>query len=729
MTLQIRSGSVNQASRDVAMLQKLHIELADSNMIDEKVGRMVMATESISEADTGLISNKAASLQATLSAVVSSFGVKMGSDTMVRESAAVGAALCAAATGDFIKRDTSLDSYKARTETVFTVGAETVPGYHGERVKVAEAFDTRETRSAVLYTMAYNYALARQDEFGETLWPTLTLPSDQVGFGIVVNRLTVFRGAVHTTDGKPVNFGKIDLMRAEADPTVLRKDRTRAFPVARANNADKLVPAAKIAPYDYDNEGEIISTAPYRVGVSIGYLGMCQTDAQLSVGSATERESIDPAISLERIYVEIGDDIVAFNTYSLPSANYTYATQGVDRQRQLNFENAGLRLTPATKTFDGSDLVTLEKLATGKYTAVVRVVLNGGFNVETSIGAVYHGAIELVKLVDENGDMVPASHADYIEIATAINEAKTIGYDLRKYRTNLSMRERGDFIDRTNFTQLYEVPLLSPITAQRPQNTDGALDGGDFEALVTATRFRLKNDAVTALLEHVQRLDDYDINGPTGDDIPAALGASRYHLRPSFYAENINVTGIVDSVKSSERLRDLHAAIVNKIRDIVFRLHVQSEYQAAAAALGLPINPTVVIATDPYIHRYIQIDGELRTLTDKFEVRVVSTLDVRMRGKLYIGFGVFDENRNQAPCILNTGNLVWAPEVVLHASVPRGEYMARETIVQPRYLFVAHTPVGAMLQISGISDVFNKIPLLLKSATEDSIVIGDPVTP
>lgn len=96
-----------------------------------------------------------------------------------------------------------------------------VPNYLGHRPKFAtEAFDNHADRSAVLYTMAYNYSVARQEEFGETVWPTLTLPSDQVGFGIVVDRLTVHRGVQHSVSGAAMDFKKVDLMRAMRNPNI-----------------------------------------------------------------------------------------------------------------------------------------------------------------------------------------------------------------------------------------------------------------------------------------------------------------------------------------------------------------------------------------------------------------------------------------------------------------------------------------------------------------------------
>jgi len=713
----LRSDRRYAASSDARLLNELNAALLDKAPVSSQLGSRIFATEALAEPEMVQIQSAASNLQATLASVVGSLGLADKRQTMVQESAAIVGALCAAAPASFVGRKIDFPTHSTKNQFVVPAGG--VPDYVGHRSNIfaAEAFDNRETRSAVLYTMAYNYSVARQDEFGETIWPTLTLPADQVGFGIVVNRLTVHRGVSHTIDGKVVEFNKVDLMRAEADHNVLLKEKTRIFPVVRPAAADKFVDAALIAPRDIDNEGVTISTAPYRTGVDVGIIGLSQTDAMLDGGMANQTDTLDPAVSLEKVYVKVGDDIVAFNVYSQPTANFAYAPQGLDKQRNLNFRTKALNINAKTVRYDGGALTSLASVVTDNLTVVVELAATGEANTEFGSVVVYGNKVAIVKVLDEDGVALPASNAAVQDLAALFASAQIIGYDLRAYRTNINMRERGDFIDRNSFTQLYEVPLLSPITAQRPQNTDGQLDAGDFEALVTATRFRLKNDAVTAILDNVLMLDEHVRSGVVGDEIPSALGAARFHVKPTFFGPApIDVTTIVDSLSSVQRVKDLQAAIVNIVRDYAFRMYVESEYPAAASALGVAGAPTIVIATDPVLHRYLTVDGDLRTLTEKFNVRIVSTLDRRMAGKLFMTFSVFDENRNQAPNLLSWGNLVWSPEVVMSASVPRGESLSRETIVQPRYRFVMHLPVATMLQFVNVPDVFLKMPLLFKNA-------------
>jgi hypothetical protein len=708
--LVLRGDRAHAASFDTRLVQSLNSALSEQAPIAPGLAGRVFATESISEQEYGQLESVSSNFQAMLDSVIGELGG--GQRTMVQESAAIAGALCASAASSFVKSDRSFNVNPSRN--MIPVKADTAPDYLGHRPKfvAAEAFDNREVRSAVLYSMAYNYAVSRQDEFGETVWPTLTLPADQVGFGIVVNRLAIHRGLQHTVDGKVTEFKKIDLMRAEADHKVLLKERTRVFPIFRAAHASQFVDQAIIPAFDYDNEGITIKTAPLATGIDIGLLGISQTDAQLDGGMANQTDTLDPAISVEKLFVTLGADVFAFNVFGQPGANFVAAPQGLDKQRNLTMRLRSAKIEKSTTQFGGvaKSEAALVALDTDDLTLVLELNATGQSNTEIGSAVVYGNRVSIVKVLDADGVELPASDARVQDLQALVAGAKIIGWTPRAYKTNMNMRERGDFIDTTNFTQLYEVPLLSPCTAQRPVNTDGRLDTSDFEALVTHTRFRLKNDAVTAIFDACNRLADWSGTEVSPEDLPYALGAARFHVKPTFLSTDtpIDLAAITGSLSSVDRVKALQSTIVNLIRDYAFRLYVLSEYQAAKSSLGMQGPDTVIVATDPTIHRYIMVDGDLRTLTDKFNIRVVSTLDKRFEGKVFVTFGVFDESRNQAPNLLNWGNLVWAPEVVLSAQVPRGESMSRETIVQPRYLFVNHLPVAAMLEFTGIPHLFER---------------------
>jgi len=248
-----------------------------------------------------------------------------------------------------------------------------------------------------------------------------------------------------------------------------------------------------------------------------------------------------------------------------------------------------------------------------------------------------------------------------------------------------------------------------------PAHVDGQIDASDIQALITTTRIRIANEAVTMILKANDLLAAYVSVRDNADESPDVLGVGRYYVRPAYYARPFDATTMVDSIKSHERAADIQAALVNEIRDIVYLLYRDSEYKAAADALygGTGPIPTAVIATDPYTARYLMVTGDLRTLGGEFDVKVVSTLDYRMRGKIIITFGIFDSERNASINPLNNGNLLWAPELVLTANIGRAGQFSRETLVQPRYRFIQNLPVMGYLTVTNIPNVLGKLPLWL----------------
>ena len=724
MSLRSQGGIGAQAvNHDVNLLKKFSVAAASLAMPDTAVAGRVFATESISESDTMQIDTVASNFSAVISAVTSKLGTQKTGVVMAAESAALQGGFALAARDSHIARQTSIAGVSAPAGVeMFAVSAEHVPGFAGKRsqkiVAAVEAFDQREQRQSALYTMAYNYSVPLQSEFGETLYPLLTLPADQIGLGIIVNRLTIHRGLTHSVSGRAQELQKIDLTRAPVDHTVLSRSKNAVVPVFRATAADKFVDSALIAPVDYTVEGAAFQTSPLKIGAEANIIGLSQTDAQLTSGSANQTDTLDPAISLNNLYVKLGDDIVAINVYGRQGANFVYNQQGRPEDRRLNFRSKYVVLNNATKQVGGGALADLDSLVLDNLSLVLDIGVDGTVNTEYGNVMVHGPRLSIVRVLDANMQELPATNAKVVALQALISGGTVVGYDLKAYKTNVNLRERGDFIDRNQFVQLYEVPLLSPITAQRPVASNGEHDASDYETLVTTTRFRLAGDCVTAIFEAVDRLRAFTAVPFNNEDAPQGLGAARFHVKP--YLAELTGVNALDAVAMSQTLdsqdaaKNVAASIINKLRDVSFSMYIQSEYESAKMATGFIGNTTVVIATDPYIRRYLQIDGEVRALSEKFDVRIVDTLDKRFRGKIFMTFVVLGENRNETPNILNWGNLVWSAETVISANVPRGESMSRETIVQPRYRFVEHLPVAAMVEVTNIGQVFDESFLKVK---------------
>jgi len=696
------------------MVELIESSVNSNQVVTSQVTKSALSTESLRDDQVHTLQSAANELSVTLESIATELGIESRlTDAQIQAGTVAG--ILAGDYKQFLTHKTETPSVS--TESMGVVEAFGIEDALEERSFSLEAYDERENRNAVVYSIAYNMQSSRQDEFGETFFPTIVITPDNVGFGVNVNLMMVFDGVQRDISGSFTDFKKRNIIRAVADPTVLHKEQTRIIPVNRTQSVANFVDPTIVAPVNLVLEGETIPTAPLLPGVKIDLLGISQTDALLNAGIMDQTDSIDPYITLEQVYVSVTDgtnvDVLKFNVGNLPLANFTRSVQNNYRVMTLNFQTTSVMINDQTTQADGSPLVALAPITTNGFIVRLELQLTGSVNIETGECTVFANMIKTYSFQDNTGNFLDMTTAPAAPIVAILDAGKIEGYDLLAYRTNMNRRQRGQLIDVTQYVQMYAVPLRSPITTIHPINTDGQTDASDVQALITATRIRTSNEAVTALINTAQILREYVDARDVVSEGPDVLGVGRFFVRPTYYEENLDMNLILNSLTSSQRAEDIQAAIVNKVRDYAYRMYRDSEYKAAADAFagGIGPVPTVIIGTDPVLARYLQVTGDLRTLGGEFDVRVVSTLDQRVAGKIFITFGSFDENRNVSPNPLNFGNMAWAPELVLTANISRGNTISKETVVQPRYRFVNHLPVLTLLTVANVPDVVNKVAI------------------
>jgi hypothetical protein len=375
----------------------------------------------------------------------------------------------------------------------------------------------------------------------------------------------------------------------------------------------------------------------------------------------------------------------------------------------LAFTTTSVLINKDTKQHNGSALVDLLGIVTNDLIVRVELQMSGTVNIETGETSVFGNMVGAYVVRNADGQELDMTAAPAAANVTVINGGEILGYDLQAYRTNANRKLRGQLIDVTRYTQRYNVLLRAPISAVHPTVTDSQTDTSDIDALIAATHVRIMNDGITALINTADILREYVDARDFAGVGPDVLGVGRFFVRPTFFTENIDVGAIINSITSAERAADTQAALVNKLRDYAFRMYRDSEYKAAADVKhgGMSPVPTVIIGTDPVIARYLTVSGDLRTIGADFKVRVVSSLDYRMHGKIFMSFTTDGPERNVSPDALNFGNMIWAPELVLTANISRNNTISKETVVQPRYMFISNLPVLTELTITNLPNVTN----------------------
>lgn len=605
------------------------------------------------------------------------------------------------------------------TESLGFISPQGSADFFDSRMKAAlEAYDEKENKNAVVYSVAYNMQAARQDEFGEAFFPTVVVTPDQVGFGVSIRLISVYNDVRRQITGNLDQFNKVNIIKAVIDPTILKNDQLKIVPVYRDESKQHFVADTLIAPRDVLLEGETITTSALGMGKKFSLLAISQTDAMLETGLQDTTDSIDTALQLAALYMQIGTgnsaEVIKFTTSRLPLATFTYAVQGNTRLMNLNFSTGSLLVNKNTKLVDNSASTALASLVTGEYSVRLAVDVSGSVNLELASTNCYSSAVSVTRVTDADGAELSLTSGMGKTIADLFADATMIGYDLDAQRTNVNRRMRGQLLDTTFYNQVYAVPLRSPITVPRPLTVGDANDSSDLAALITATHIRTSNAAVDELLRAQDLLAEMVSSTDGMNDSPEILGVARFLVSPFFEHADLDVNDVVDSIKSHERAADIQAVLVNKLRDMAYRMYRDSGYKAAADALagGMSEVPTVIIGTDPVLARYLQVAGDFRTLGNDFNVKVVSTLNQRMAGKIVMSFGVFGGGMDGVPNPMHFGNMAWKPELTLVLPLHRNGANSKELTVQPSFLHITNLPIMASLDVTGISDVVSfKVPV------------------
>jgi len=682
------------------------------------VAKAAMALESMSSDKQFQLNTAVTNLSNVIDTCVKSLP-GFGKLSVAQESAAIAAGVIASAPGAYyhkpIQSSAALAAASAGTNTT-VIGNAGVNGAMESRAFSMEAFDTKENRNAMVYSVAYNMQAARQDEFGEAFFPTIVVTPDNVGFMVSIRLIYVQDEVRRQLSGSLNQFGRKNIIKAVIDATILRNDQTKIVPVVRGgggvnDSTGFFVPAADVPPYTVTLDTFPITTAPYAIGKKFSILGLSQTEALLATGILDQTDAVDSSVRLSAVYVKIAADatnpaaVVKFSVDKLPRSDFNYAVQGNTRLLQLNFDTDALRVTKDTKKIDGSAVGQFAALT--DHTVRLSTTMFGSLLQDVGDTTINTGDLSVKKVTTIDGQLLDLTVGAGATNAAIFAGATVIGYDLIAYRTNSNRRQRGQLIDTQYINQLYTVPLLPPITALRPVGDTEANDSSLLSALITTTHIRTSNAAVGALLDARDFLRDFVNSSDLVNDVPAILGVAHHLITPTYVEDTLDCATQIDSLKSSDRAEDMVALIINKVRDMCYRMYVNSGYKAAADALfdGAAPKPLIILGTDPILNRYLTLNGDMRLLGDFFDFKLVSTLDSRMTGKLFIAFGMESSYNSGVPNPMHFGSMAWKPELTLMMPIVRNGATTMELTVQPSFRHIVSLPMLGSLDVIGIKDI------------------------
>jgi hypothetical protein len=493
---------------------------------------------------------------------------------------------------------------------------------------------------------------------------------------------------------------------------------TKGIPVLRSSgadaNTDKFVDVTDVPSWTENlGVGVSVPTAALKVDTKVDLIGLSQTNELLQSGVMGPTDALDTYIVLEKVYVKVTDgtntDVFVLNVKSLPGSTFTYAPQGNYRKMILALDSDSVVMSSANTKLSGAALAVLDELAT--HSARLSLNISGSASLDKGDGVVNKGHLSLVALRNAQGQLVTGS--TFNTLAGKIADCEILGVKLEYYRANTNLRQRGQLVDTQTEYRVIPVNYSAPLGILAPTSRDPSDENAALQTLIMTNNVRISNEAVRSLMRTLTDLKGYKAVADASGNLPEISAIGHFLVKPVYFEETIELDKVVNTLRSQDKFKDIRAALVEKIRYYATEMFRTSEYAAAMAVLtgGTAARPTVIVGTDQLLFNYLTQDGDIRTLGEGFDVKIVSTLATEMTGKIVISFGVFDNTRNTSVNPLQFGHMLYSPEVVVNLPISRDGQTSKELTVTPRVYHYNSLPVVTLLNVSDLPKVLDRYTL------------------
>ena len=154
----------------ISRLSEKFTEVSTSRSFnDENIGKLVIATESLGSNEQQLVSNVYNNLESTIKTIASDFGISL--ENYQLEAATIGGMI-----GTNVKSFITTKPHNTYSNAIVSNVA-VVDGFTDRPSIAIEAYDERENRNAQMFSIVYNLLASRQDDVGETFFPTIVINS------------------------------------------------------------------------------------------------------------------------------------------------------------------------------------------------------------------------------------------------------------------------------------------------------------------------------------------------------------------------------------------------------------------------------------------------------------------------------------------------------------------------------------------------------------------------
>lgn len=585
-----------------------------------------------------------------------------------------------------------------------------------------ENYNEKSMRDFRVITVAYNLRAAKQDEFAEALYPTMTVNPTEGGVVQNLTQAVIMADKQHEASGQLYDTGEIGLVQAYRDPSILQTNHIKVVPIVEAGgaNEDIFVDAAIHAPVAVVGTGGLaLTTAPLKFGVSLDLIGNSNKKTLVSGGVLDITDTLDPAMRLDRVVLasQHATDAVTIG-FKVPRqrAGFVPGLNTDSREVQLNMFRTKLVIDPTTRTVTNATGAAIDAVVANNLKITLTVDISGNFSTSKGNGVVNAASVQVESVQDlTTGEMLDPTAGVAASTLALFNGFVAEGYELDANFTNTNKRERGDLIQTRTMQFRHTIPMGSPITVPASLLDDEG-PGAVVDALLFGTNLRASANAITRLQNYLAALSDVTSGGlatglkPGEDAIEGALG---HLIAPSYAYDALDLTTVVDGTKSHERWADVTQAILNKIKAMVFPLYRSSNIEAAFRVVSgdMSARPTMLILTDMEIANYMQMIGDDRTLGAYLKYKVVATNNKDFDGKIVV-VPTMEKPEDGSP--LNFGQFLYVPTIVSDLPISRNGQTSREITAIPFNIHIHNIPWAIELDVTGLQEVMGTSQFLSK---------------
>lgn len=591
-----------------------------------------------------------------------------------------------------------------------------------------EYFNNTSLDTHMAASFRFNMQAARQDNFSETIMPTIVADPTDAGLLIEIKKTVIHRAVKHATrDADNIPYNRRNILDAATDASLLADNAMAVVPyrLEDGSNKDQFIEEALFAPEVRQVGDYTVPTAPLKFGVKHNLLRLSAHKGLVSSGILDESDELNGRIDLAHLYFTIGKkggsaadrQLMKVTTTNRPRSTFNKTQEGDGMEMGLVFTGSMFSISGDTKDVDGNPLLAADDLGSQGYRLNFTVDVNNSVNIQTGIEKSMASIVEKVAIIDTDGNKLSTTEGGSGTVAENL-EIIAVGYDYQATRSLSNFRVKGLLVDSIAERERYKIQLGSPITSRKPINRE---DNSEMlEDLITVARTRNSNLCVTKILNVTEILKDVVKTMGTGDayEIPSIEGVGRHYVRPWYDEANLNVPNLVSTLDTKDVDSNLSSLLLGVIREQVVRAIQESRFQPALEMLsGYTMTaPEVIIGTDVVIANWLERTADPRTLGDRFKFQVVTTNDSRWIGRIQWFFKVGANEGGINP--LNFGNHLWIPELITDTNLTRNEGTANELTVQPRNTHIVHCPITGVVNVEGIRE------LIQSRAPQANVILG-----